>query len=112
MIIYLFYLFTVRNGYSCVPVALSENLDIQFNTAVRQILVNPKGIQIVTTDPFSDGSETKSYEGKDDEEKKSFYFSIGLTIDIIICIKNGQCNCYSRMQVINSLKKILTIPVR
>ena len=28
---------TVRNGYSCVPVALSEALDIKLNTAVRQI---------------------------------------------------------------------------
>jgi hypothetical protein len=27
---------TVRNGYSCVPVALSEGLDIKLNTAVRQ----------------------------------------------------------------------------
>ena len=25
---------TVRNGYSCVPVALSEGLDIKLNTAV------------------------------------------------------------------------------
>merc|ERR1711971_1237894 len=30
---------TVRNGYSCVPVALSEGLDIKLNTAVRQIRV-------------------------------------------------------------------------
>jgi lysine-specific histone demethylase 1 len=28
---------TVRNGYSCVPVALSEGLDIKLNTATRQI---------------------------------------------------------------------------
>ena len=28
---------TVRNGYSCVPVALSDGLDIKLNTAVRQI---------------------------------------------------------------------------
>jgi hypothetical protein len=28
---------TVRNGYSCVPVALSEGLDIKLNTAVQQI---------------------------------------------------------------------------
>lgn len=27
----------VRNGYSCVPVALSEGLDIRLNTIVRQI---------------------------------------------------------------------------
>ena len=28
---------TVRNGYSCVPVALSEGLDIKLNTMVQQI---------------------------------------------------------------------------
>uniref|UniRef100_A0AAZ3SBY3 Lysine-specific histone demethylase n=1 Tax=Oncorhynchus tshawytscha TaxID=74940 RepID=A0AAZ3SBY3_ONCTS len=28
---------TVRNGYSCVPVALAEGLDIKLNTAVRQV---------------------------------------------------------------------------
>ena len=30
---------TVRNGYSCVPVALSEGLDIKLNTAVCMIFV-------------------------------------------------------------------------
>ena len=28
---------TVRNGYSCIPVSLSEGLDIKLNTAVQQI---------------------------------------------------------------------------
>jgi len=27
----------VRNGYSCVPMALSDGLDIKLNSAVRQI---------------------------------------------------------------------------
>jgi lysine-specific histone demethylase 1 len=36
---------TVRNGYSCVPVALSEGLDIKLNTAVQQIrLAGERGI--------------------------------------------------------------------
>ena len=40
---------TVRNGYSCVPVALSEGLDIKLNTAVRQIRYNQQGVEIMTT---------------------------------------------------------------
>ena len=40
---------TVRNGYSCVPVALSEGLDIKLNTAVRQIRYNQQGVEITTT---------------------------------------------------------------
>ncbi|GFG35028.1 hypothetical protein Cfor_08510, partial [Coptotermes formosanus] len=38
-----------RNGYSCVPVALSEGLDIKLNTAVRQIRYGPHGVDIATT---------------------------------------------------------------
>ncbi|XP_021942800.1 lysine-specific histone demethylase 1A-like isoform X3 [Zootermopsis nevadensis] len=39
---------TVRNGYSCVPVALSEGLDIRLNTGVRQIRYGPHGVEITT----------------------------------------------------------------
>ncbi|XP_030372224.1 possible lysine-specific histone demethylase 1 [Scaptodrosophila lebanonensis] len=38
---------TVRNGYSCVPVALTENLDIRVNSAVKEIKYNNKGVEIV-----------------------------------------------------------------
>ncbi|XP_001353306.3 possible lysine-specific histone demethylase 1-like [Drosophila pseudoobscura] len=38
---------TVRNGYSCVPVALTENLDIRVNSAVKEIKYGPNGIEIV-----------------------------------------------------------------
>ncbi|KAG9492755.1 hypothetical protein GDO78_000971 [Eleutherodactylus coqui] len=34
---------TVRNGYSCVPVALAEGLDIKLNTAVRQVRYTASG---------------------------------------------------------------------
>lgn len=34
---------TVRNGYSCVPVALAEGLDIKLNTAVRQVRYTSSG---------------------------------------------------------------------
>ncbi|XP_065341084.1 lysine-specific histone demethylase 1A isoform X3 [Cloeon dipterum] len=40
---------TVRNGYSCVPVALSDNLDIKLSTAVRQIRYNSSGVEVVTS---------------------------------------------------------------
>ena len=35
--------FAVRNGYSCVPVALSDGLDVKFNTAVRKVNCLPGG---------------------------------------------------------------------
>ncbi|EDW70406.1 possible lysine-specific histone demethylase 1 [Drosophila virilis] len=38
---------TVRNGYSCVPVALTENIDIRLNSAVKEIKYNSKGVEIV-----------------------------------------------------------------
>ncbi|XP_053598133.1 lysine-specific histone demethylase 1A [Microplitis demolitor] len=37
---------TVRNGYSCVPVALSEGLDIRLNTAVRIVRYNDTGVEV------------------------------------------------------------------
>ncbi|KAK6170755.1 hypothetical protein SNE40_019068 [Patella caerulea] len=40
---------TVRNGYSCVPVALSEGLDIKLNTAVRQLRHTANGVEVITT---------------------------------------------------------------
>ena len=40
---------TVRNGYSCVPVALSEGLDIKLNTAVRQVRYNQQGVEVTTS---------------------------------------------------------------
>lgn len=38
---------TVRNGYSCVPVALTENIDIRLNSAVKEIKYSNKGVEIV-----------------------------------------------------------------
>ncbi|XP_023173096.1 possible lysine-specific histone demethylase 1 isoform X2 [Drosophila hydei] len=38
---------TVRNGYSCVPVALTENIDIRLNSAVKEIKYTNKGVEIV-----------------------------------------------------------------
>lgn len=39
-------LFAVRNGYSCVPVALSEGLDIRLNTAVRAVRYGQNGVEV------------------------------------------------------------------
>ncbi|KAH8240201.1 hypothetical protein KR032_012168 [Drosophila birchii] len=38
---------TVRNGYSCVPVALTENLDIRVNSAVKEIKYGTHGVEVV-----------------------------------------------------------------
>ncbi|XP_017103942.2 possible lysine-specific histone demethylase 1 [Drosophila bipectinata] len=38
---------TVRNGYSCVPVALTENLDIRVNSAVKEIKYGTQGVEVV-----------------------------------------------------------------
>ncbi|EHH14433.1 hypothetical protein EGK_00357 [Macaca mulatta] len=38
---------TVRNGYSCVPVALAEGLDIKLNTAVRQVRYTASGMSLL-----------------------------------------------------------------
>ncbi|XP_018323683.1 lysine-specific histone demethylase 1A [Agrilus planipennis] len=37
---------TVRNGYSCVPVALAEGLDIKLNAAVKKIEYHNKGVEV------------------------------------------------------------------
>lgn len=39
---------TVRNGYSCVPVALAEGLDIKLNTAVRQVRYTASGMCLMS----------------------------------------------------------------
>eukprot|EP00096_Caligus_rogercresseyi_P005536 TRINITY_DN2125_c0_g1_i2.p1 TRINITY_DN2125_c0_g1~~TRINITY_DN2125_c0_g1_i2.p1 ORF type:complete len:658 (-),score=230.58 TRINITY_DN2125_c0_g1_i2:58-2031(-) len=39
----------VRNGYSCIPVALSEGLDVKLNTAVRMIRYGVHGVEISTS---------------------------------------------------------------
>lgn len=38
---------TVRNGYSCVPVALADGLDIKLNTAVKIIRYSPHGVEVL-----------------------------------------------------------------
>ncbi|KAM3964981.1 LOW QUALITY PROTEIN: lysine-specific histone demethylase Su(var)3-3 [Aphomia sociella] len=42
---------TVRNGYSCVPVALSEGLDIKLGTAVTDIQYGGPGVTVKAVNP-------------------------------------------------------------
>uniref|UniRef100_A0AAZ1X1B3 SWIRM domain-containing protein n=1 Tax=Oreochromis aureus TaxID=47969 RepID=A0AAZ1X1B3_OREAU len=44
---------TVRNGYSCVPVALAEGLDIKLNTAVRQVRYTASGCEVIAVNTRS-----------------------------------------------------------
>ncbi|XP_050424955.1 lysine-specific histone demethylase 1A [Adelges cooleyi] len=53
---------TVRNGYSCVPVALAEGLDIKLNTAVKQITYGLNGVEVSTYNPRSNASG-QTYKG-------------------------------------------------
>lgn len=40
---------TVRNGYSCLPIALSEGLDVKLNCAVREVRYGTDGVELVTS---------------------------------------------------------------
>ncbi|XP_039486707.1 possible lysine-specific histone demethylase 1 [Drosophila santomea] len=48
---------TVRNGYSCVPVALTENLDIRVNSAVKEIKYGSKGVEVVAENMKTSNSQ-------------------------------------------------------
>lgn len=41
-----FLLIAVLNGYSCVPIALTEGLDIRLNTAVKNIRYYDGGVEV------------------------------------------------------------------
>ncbi|XP_030751607.1 lysine-specific histone demethylase 1A [Sitophilus oryzae] len=42
---------TVRNGYSCVPVALADGLDIKLNAAARKVEYNHQGVEVTVYNP-------------------------------------------------------------
>lgn len=52
---------TVRNGYSCVPIALSDGLDIRVNTAVKTIKYFPDGVE-VTAENLKTNNSTVTYK--------------------------------------------------
>lgn len=49
---------TVRNGYSCVPVALSEGLDIKLNAAVKHIRYGAHGVEVTVQNPRNPTANT------------------------------------------------------
>ncbi|KAI4458682.1 flavin monoamine oxidase [Holotrichia oblita] len=42
---------TVRNGYSCVPLALADGLDIKLNAAVKKVEYNQRGVEVTVYNP-------------------------------------------------------------
>lgn len=58
-----FIFFIVRNGYSCVPVALAEGLDIKLNAAVRKVEYNNRGVEVTVYNPRNT-SNINTYHGK------------------------------------------------
>ncbi|KAJ3666549.1 hypothetical protein Zmor_001987 [Zophobas morio] len=40
-----------RNGYSCVPVALADGLDIKLNAAVKKVEYNKNGVEVTVYNP-------------------------------------------------------------
>jgi len=52
---------TVRNGYSCVPIAMAEGLDCKLESCVKQIKITDKGVEVVTTN--KNGSNQQIYKG-------------------------------------------------
>ncbi|KAH0808829.1 hypothetical protein GEV33_013962 [Tenebrio molitor] len=42
---------SVRNGYSCVPVALADGLDIKLNAAVKKVEYNKNGVEVTVCNP-------------------------------------------------------------
>lgn len=57
-----YFFFSVRNGYSCVPVALAEGLDIKLNAAVRKVEYNQRGVEVTVYNPRNPAS-VNTYHG-------------------------------------------------
>lgn len=49
---------TVKNGYSCVPISMSEGLDIRVNTAVKHIKYSPGGVEVTAENLKTNSSVT------------------------------------------------------
>jgi hypothetical protein len=83
---------SVRNGYSCVPVALSEGLDIKLNTAVRQIRYGPHGVEITTTNSRNH-SNAVTYKGRTSHDEPALrpqFVKTGINCtDLIALLPHG-----------------------
>lgn len=53
---------TVRNGYSCVTVALADGLDIKLNMCVKSVRYNPHGVEVLAMNTRAN-SGMVSYKG-------------------------------------------------
>jgi lysine-specific histone demethylase 1 len=53
--------YLVRNGYSCLPIALSEDLNIKLSSAAKQIKHTDKGVEVTvqSTNPLSSASSNE-----------------------------------------------------
>lgn len=54
---------SVRNGYSCVPVALSEGLDIRLGTSVTDINYGGPGVTVKAVNQRSP-NQAQTFKGK------------------------------------------------
>ncbi|CAF4851427.1 unnamed protein product [Pieris macdunnoughi] len=52
----------VRNGYSCVPVALAEGLDIRLGTSITEISYGGPGVSVKAANPRVPG-QTQTFKG-------------------------------------------------
>lgn len=59
----LFSFVTVRNGYSCVPVALADGLDIRLGTAVTEIQYSGPGVTVKVNNSRSPNQQD-TFKGK------------------------------------------------
>lgn len=61
-----FFVFSVRNGYSSVPIALTEGLDVRLNTAVKKIKYFDGGVE-VTVDNLKTTNSPVVHKGKQNQ---------------------------------------------
>lgn len=53
---------TVRNGYSCVPMALAKGLDIKLTTIVKSITYGEQGVEVLTVNTRNNIQQTYTYK--------------------------------------------------
>lgn len=54
--------YTVKNGYSCVPLALSEGQNVKLNTVVRQVKYSATGVEVVAQNVKGQQPGTVTYK--------------------------------------------------
>ena len=58
----------VRNGYSCLPIALSEGLNIKLSYAAKEIKYSDKGVEVTvqSTNPINTANKAQNEVDKAD----------------------------------------------